>query len=307
MSYRFDSPLISNAYHFGNRGLGLKGSEIASAGTHGAGYIYDDLVLPADANKEYSGFVETPPGVGTFFAYEDSSFTYVGPSASFVYRLREDGVDKGTATVQLTAGVGANNVWTEADDIHSVSATLTLTTSGAMSWAEESDTSSGQISLRVTGTASYTEEDDLTSIASTVLGLITSSITSTEQDDAFVITADVAGLMSAQLSYTEADDICSVASELRINSTVSFTDVDDVNLTTVSLTSNNISIGITWADSDDISSITVASLPVATIGWTDANDISSISVSIPVQDPPLPVNLVVKFHNPKYKITFRKG
>jgi hypothetical protein len=109
MSIRVDSTrLISGALVVGNRALGVIGSAIPSAGTNGAGYIYNDLILPADANKEYRGLIVTPPASGTFFAYEDSSFDFSAADGtySFLYRLFEDGVDKGTATGSVTIGAG---------------------------------------------------------------------------------------------------------------------------------------------------------------------------------------------------------
>jgi hypothetical protein len=88
--------------------------------------MYNDLTLPADANKEYSGFVVTPPGIGTFFAYEDGSFTYTGASTSFVYKLREDGVDKGnqTVTITMSSNPSATVGWTEANDTSAITANV---------------------------------------------------------------------------------------------------------------------------------------------------------------------------------------
>lgn len=108
MSCRVDtSPLIAGACVVGNTGLGVLGSDVPSTGTHGPGYIYNDLSLPGDAGKEVRGTIETPAtGLTTFFAYEDSSFTASGPdgSYSFVYRLYVDGADMGTATCSFTIG-----------------------------------------------------------------------------------------------------------------------------------------------------------------------------------------------------------
>ena len=107
MSLRVDtSSLISGALVCGNRGLGVLGSEVPSTGDNGAGYVYNDLSLPADANKEVRGLIVTPPSAGTFFAYEDSSFEFTAPNGaySFTYRLFVDGADLGTATVTLSVG-----------------------------------------------------------------------------------------------------------------------------------------------------------------------------------------------------------
>lgn len=144
MSFRFDTPLIASSYHFGNRGLGVLGSAIPSTGTNGPSYMYNDLTLPADANKEYSGFVVTPPGIGTFFAYEDGSFTYTGASTSFVYKLREDGVDKGNQTVTITMSTTptATIGWTEANDTSAITANVATTTRTAqIGYTEANDIS----------------------------------------------------------------------------------------------------------------------------------------------------------------------
>lgn len=95
----------------GDVGGGLFGSEIASSGTNGPGYAYNDLALPADAGKEICGRITTWPATGTLYAYEDTSFTYApaGDGAtSFQYQLYVDYVAVGSPqTVSLTSGGGA--------------------------------------------------------------------------------------------------------------------------------------------------------------------------------------------------------
>lgn len=108
MSLRVDtSPLISGALVCGNRGLGVLGSAVPSTGDNGAGYLYNDLSLPADANKEVRGLILTQPSAGTLYAYEDSSFEFTGApdgSYTFTYRLYVDGADTGVGTVNLQVG-----------------------------------------------------------------------------------------------------------------------------------------------------------------------------------------------------------
>jgi len=108
VSLRIDTAeWIAGALVIGGTGLGVLGSDIPSTGTHGASYLYNDLVLPADAGKEIRGLIVTPPSVGTFYAYEDGSFTFAGAPGgihSFVYRLFVDGVDSGTATGTISIG-----------------------------------------------------------------------------------------------------------------------------------------------------------------------------------------------------------
>lgn len=105
---RVGPSLIPGAVVCGNRGLGVPGSTIlaeTSTGDHGAGFLYND-VDPGDEGKAFRGLIVTPPSTGTFFAYEDGSFSLVAPDGSytFVYRLYVDGVDLGTATASVTIG-----------------------------------------------------------------------------------------------------------------------------------------------------------------------------------------------------------
>jgi hypothetical protein len=106
MSYRFDAPLITGAYHFGNRGLGVLGSAIPTTSDHGGAVLANDLVLPNDLTREIRCLLVTSPSSDTLVLYEDGSFTFSAPDGtySFVYRLFEDGMDKGTATVTVTIG-----------------------------------------------------------------------------------------------------------------------------------------------------------------------------------------------------------
>jgi len=109
VSLRVDtSPLISGALVVGNRGLGTLGSAVPSTGDNGAGYLYNDLSLPADASKEVRGLILTQPSAGTLYAYEDSSFEFTGApdgSYTFTYRLYVDGADTGVGTVNLQVGL----------------------------------------------------------------------------------------------------------------------------------------------------------------------------------------------------------
>ena len=107
MSLRVDTSLIPGALVVGHRGLGVLGSDIPSTGDNGAGYLYNDLTLPADAGKEVRGLILTQPSAGSLFAYEDSSFEFSGaPDGiyTFTYRLYVDGVDTGTGTSTLQVG-----------------------------------------------------------------------------------------------------------------------------------------------------------------------------------------------------------
>ena len=211
MSFRFDTPLITSAYHFGNRGLGVLGSEIPSTGTNGPSYMYNDLTLPADNAKEYSGFVVTPPGIGTFFAYEDGSFTYTGASTSFVYKLREDGVDKGnqTVTLAMSSDSSATVGYTESNDASAISANAALpTVSVIASYTEVSDVSSIAANAAlpsVLATTSYTEVSDMSALAATSsLPVVLATAAYTEASDVTAATMSV--VTSGGFSYIESND-----------------------------------------------------------------------------------------------------
>lgn len=108
MSLRIDTTeLISGAYVIGETGLGVLGSAVPSTGEHGASYLYNDLTLPADASKEIRGLIVTSPSAGTFYAWEDGSFSLIDApdgTYTFTYRLFVDGVDLGTATATIDIG-----------------------------------------------------------------------------------------------------------------------------------------------------------------------------------------------------------
>lgn len=108
MSLRIDTAeLIAGAYVIGETGLGVLGSAVPSDGDHGASFLYNDLSLPADAGKEIRGLILSPPAAGTFYVWEDGSFTLTGaPDGvySFTYRLFVDGADLGTAVGTITIG-----------------------------------------------------------------------------------------------------------------------------------------------------------------------------------------------------------
>jgi hypothetical protein len=98
----------------GDTGGGVRGSDIPSSGTSGPGYAYNDLSLPADANKEICGRITSWPSAGNLFAREDTSFDFTGaPDGvyTFQYQLYVDYVPVGSpTTVTLTVGGGSATV-----------------------------------------------------------------------------------------------------------------------------------------------------------------------------------------------------
>lgn len=158
MSFRVDDSWIPGAFVVGDDGLGVLGSEIPGTGDAGSGYAYNDLSLPADANKEICGRITTWPSAGTLYAYEDTSFTFIGAPKgvyTFQYQLYVDGVATGSpTTVTMTVGDGGSVV------------------SGAAAWVEVNDTASISGSVEVTGAIGWTEASDIFKKASKKPSLI---------------------------------------------------------------------------------------------------------------------------------------
>lgn len=148
MSCRIDTTsLIAGACVIGNRGLGVLASTVPSTGEHGAGYLYNDLSLPADAGKEVRGLILTTPSAGTFTAFEDSSFTLTGAADgayTFSYRLFVDGVDGGTASASITIGAGSGEAITGSGALTETT-TGTLAASGTFTGAAEAITGAGAL------------------------------------------------------------------------------------------------------------------------------------------------------------------
>lgn len=99
-------------------GLGILGSAIPATGDNGGSPALNDGI---DPNKEYRWELVTPPSAGTLNLYEDLTFDFTHSAditTSFVYRLYEDGISVGTATVNLHIG--------------SIATTITATTGAAV-------------------------------------------------------------------------------------------------------------------------------------------------------------------------------
>lgn len=88
--------------------VGVLGSSVPSSGDNGPGIAYNDLTLPADANKAIRVSIVAWPSAGTLFVFEDTSFVFSGaPDGiySFQYQLIVDGSDVGPVTT-VTLQVG---------------------------------------------------------------------------------------------------------------------------------------------------------------------------------------------------------
>lgn len=114
--WRVDTtPFYADTLLIGNHGFGILGNDIPPAGDDGESYLYNDLSLPADANKEVSGEIVTWPLHGVLFADEDGSFVYTPEEDffggdSFEYQLRISGVPIG-APVLVTLLVEGTTIY----------------------------------------------------------------------------------------------------------------------------------------------------------------------------------------------------
>lgn len=91
---------LSSAY----AGHGILGSTIPTTGDNGGSPVLNDSVTPS---SEYRWALETAPVSGSLSLFEDLTFEYSNTTDgfySFVYRLWQDGVSQGTATVSLQIG-----------------------------------------------------------------------------------------------------------------------------------------------------------------------------------------------------------
>lgn len=85
-------------------GMGILGSDIPTTGDNGGSPVLNDGI---SAGKEYRWALVTSPASGTITLYEDLTFEFSGATDgihSATYRLWEDGVDQGIATITLQVG-----------------------------------------------------------------------------------------------------------------------------------------------------------------------------------------------------------
>lgn len=108
LSLRIDlTEPIAGALVIGDTGLGVLGSAIPAAGTHGPAYAYDSVVLQgAYAGNEYRGTITSVPAGVSIIAAEDTSFTATGPVGTHTigWALYENGALVGTTTFTLRFG-----------------------------------------------------------------------------------------------------------------------------------------------------------------------------------------------------------
>jgi len=204
MSCRVDTtPLIAGACVVSLfAGHGVAGSAVPSTGTHGPSPVYNDLVLPADAAKEYRWAITTPPAVGPLAVYEDCSYAYTPPggtvdlTVTYTYRLWQDGVDIGTAVETIVIGAGSDD--TTAPTLGGpLNVGTVTTTSIQVSWAAGSD------NVAVT---SYEVSTDGTSWADvgSVLTYTFTGLTPSASYTLRVRAKDAAGNVSSAITATQS-------------------------------------------------------------------------------------------------------
>ncbi|MBV2206652.1 MAG: hypothetical protein KUL87_14620 [Pseudomonas sp.] len=149
-------------------GMGILGSDIPTAGDNGGSPVLNDGI---SAGKEYRWALVTPPASGTITLYEDLTFEFSGASDgihSATYRLWEDGVDQGTATITLQVGQSYTTISvTLANIVGSVSSVPVPRTAISATL----DNVTGAVSCYPSGSA-FTQ---INAVLSDVLGNITSS------------------------------------------------------------------------------------------------------------------------------------
>lgn len=85
-------------------GLGIPGSEVPTDGDNGGSPLVNDGISPT---AEYRIETVTAPSAGTLTVFPDTSYEFSGApdgEYSWVYRVWEDSVDRGTATEYLIVG-----------------------------------------------------------------------------------------------------------------------------------------------------------------------------------------------------------
>lgn len=83
---------------------GVVGSQVSGVGQDGSAPLFNDSL---NSSKEYRCEIITFPTSGTFYMWENSNFIFSGaPNGQYtaIYKLWEDGVDLGNATIFLNIG-----------------------------------------------------------------------------------------------------------------------------------------------------------------------------------------------------------
>lgn len=169
-------------------GLGILGSAIPTTGDNGGSPVLNDGISPT---KEYRWALVTPPASGTITLYEDLTFEFSGAADgiySAVYRLWEDGVDQGTATITLQVGQSHTTISVTLDNLvgslasvpvprTSISATLANVFGSIASQVSPKTSINATLANIVGAVASYPSGSKITTINATLAG-VTGSLSS---------------------------------------------------------------------------------------------------------------------------------
>jgi hypothetical protein len=116
MSTHYGSPSLPGVSgtwtHYGNPGHGIRGDQVPGEGGDGPGYLFSGLSMPTDAAKEVRGPITRWPA-GVLVVFEDSSFSYTGPTDYALYQLYVDG-QASTTDIGYGPGVGRIELGMEA-------------------------------------------------------------------------------------------------------------------------------------------------------------------------------------------------
>lgn len=175
---------LSSAYP----GLGILGADIPTTGDNGGSPALNDGINPS---SEYRWALVTPPASGTITLYEDLTFEFFAAANgihSATYRLWEDGVDQGTATITLQVGPSYTTISVTLDNLvgslasvpvprTAISATL-ANVFGSVASQVSPKTSINAALANITGAvASYPSGSTITTINATLDG-VTGSLSS---------------------------------------------------------------------------------------------------------------------------------
>ena len=177
---------ISSAYTVKQyAGFGIRGADIPASGEHGASPVINDSPL---AGSEYHWRLETAPASGTVTIYPDLTFAHTGAADgtwTWQYRLFEDGIDKGVATVTDIFSAVVSLIIASARHGH-LADNLTLGASGSTSLSVQEATHAHTADNLPLSTAAYLAiADSIHAHLADNLGLSTAGSASLSISDAF--------------------------------------------------------------------------------------------------------------------------
>ena len=195
-------------------GFGINGADIPTTGDNGGSPVLNDGIF---STSEYHWRIETAPSSGVVTIYPDMSYEHTGAadgSWTWVYRLYEDGVSVGTATVTDVFGTAAV-VLAIADAIHGhVADNLTLSTQTALSVLEALHAhSADSLGLSTTGStslsvaeSSHAHTADNIALATQRLLAIANAIHAHTADNEVLDTSSAAWLTLQEGNHAHAAD-----------------------------------------------------------------------------------------------------